>query len=233
MSYRSQLGLFISAIGSVLVVAIYNLATHAKIDPILAAAISIGTNVILVALSAQWLLVGAMRYRPYRRLFDPRAKFEGYWLGKVQSLADRPYAISVISYNPASATYVYSGRAFSGTFDIVADWGSTQLEFDLADSRIRYLHEGALLAGSDVIQGYGYIFFDRTPRGEVLTARGFFVDIDQKRGANYHHYTMHRITGNDIIRSVPTDRKHGRWRKTMSLASDNDYKAIVQHLVDP
>jgi hypothetical protein len=82
-----------------------------------------------------------MRYGPYRRRFDRRAQFEGYWLARVGNLPERPYEISAISYNPESTNYIYFGRSLSETFEVVADWSSTQLEVDASELRVRFVYE--------------------------------------------------------------------------------------------
>jgi hypothetical protein len=56
--------------------------------------------------------------------------------------------------------------------------------------------------GSDALSGFGYINFDRAPTGGIMTARGFFVDIELTAGPHHHHFTLQRITDDDILNSI-------------------------------
>jgi hypothetical protein len=231
MSTKNQLEIFISAVGGVLALFIFNIATESHLSVLVSAAIGISANVLFVTFSVQWLLRFAMRYYRYRRTFDPRAQFEGYWFATVDSLAERPYDLIAISYNPESPCYCCSGKSLSNGYQVKADWGSTSLEVALDQCRISFFYEGSIRDGNEVVTGFGYFDFERAPSSSrIATARCLFVEVDQLAGAHYHRATMHRIADSEIqaaLRSVEGPKvRRGR----ELLLSDMDYSSLVKHL---
>jgi len=233
MPSKDQAQIFIAAVGGVLAVTIFNVAVQSKINSLAAAAIGIGANVLFVTFSSQWLVNSAKRYRPYRRLVDSRASLEGYWLSTANDIGERPYEIAVISFNPDASSYVYSGKSLTRNFEVAAEWKSTHLEVDMEESKIRYFYEGSVETGNSIIQGFGYISFDRAPTGRFMTASGLFVDADQLAGASFHRHTMRRITDAEISACLAGTGANRRQKEPAYLGSDQDYSAIARFLISP
>lgn len=209
MDGRSQVRIYVTAIGGVLALWVYSYLKGQHVGQAESAAFGLLADVVFVGLAAHWLVDGAMRFRRYRRIFDPRSQYEGYWLATVGDLREREHAIGVLSYNPHSGNYVYSGRALDENFAVAATWGSSNVEIDLDQDRLRYLYHSNIGLRSGSVEGFGYIYFDRTPEGDIDTARGFFVDVESGAGAHHHHYTMQRIP--DSLLKEIRDQDRSAW----------------------
>jgi hypothetical protein len=129
-----------------------------------------------------------------RRILDPKAKFEGYWLSSFDSLPERPYSYGVIEYNPHSKSYVYYGYGFDKGGILSASWRSTYLEVDLKRDEIRYAADGQVYGeGSEFAKSYGTLTFVKNLKGEYTLGKGFFVNSGTD--AVKYHYTFEKLDG--------------------------------------
>jgi hypothetical protein len=78
------------------------------------------------------------RFRWWRRRFDGRAAFEGWWIQKHPDV-DRASVFSFL-YSSATDTMAVDGNAFNGSGEHLAHWNSTQVFF--SDNHVNYLWKG-------------------------------------------------------------------------------------------
>jgi len=102
----------------------------------------------LVVFAITWLLQDLRKWWGwYRRQFDRRAAFEGWWL-QVHSEADGgsagPDRAAVFSFlfTRADEPFRVEGNAFNSAGRLLAEWKSTRLFFSTDASNVTYLWEG-------------------------------------------------------------------------------------------
>lgn len=95
----------------------------------------------LVVFVITWLLQDLHKWWGwYRRRFDRRAAFEGWWL-QVHEGADRVGVFSFL-FSATPEAFRAEGNAFNSAGELLAEWSSTQVFFSDDASSVTYLWQG-------------------------------------------------------------------------------------------
>lgn len=97
-----------------------------------------GVALLLAERTIDWL---PKKWAWWRRRFDTRAAFEGWWLQVHEDQRDRAAVFSFL-YDPEGDTFKIEGYAFGPDGSPRADWHSTKLFFSTGDLEVTYLFKG-------------------------------------------------------------------------------------------
>jgi hypothetical protein len=139
-------------------------------------------------------LEAPMSVRFLRRLFDPRAAFEGTYAIFLPGHPERPHAYATIAYNTASESYLYSGKAFGRDRKLEAHWQSKAVTIDVERNQVQFFAEAMLFKDQpEQLHTTGLITFQRDKGDELTRAEGFFVDAGEQ--LIKRHFFMKRTRG--------------------------------------
>ncbi|WP_199931550.1 hypothetical protein [Candidatus Accumulibacter phosphatis] len=182
--------------GNVVAITLLKHLESRQVESLLAVIASACVGIILTKAGEYLLLELPLRFRPLRRLLDPRAALEGRWLEHIPGLPGNPYTVLTISYNAESKSYCMHGRNYDINRNELRTFDSQHVSISSSLNQVLYTYTAhQSLENQSDAAGVCCMDFRSSNSGKLDSGQGFFFNRDPQ--ATKFSFSFKRVAGRD------------------------------------
>lgn len=171
-----------SACFSLVVLPLYIYLTESKINGFFSIAILILTTSFFALINYFFVPNLLYKFRFVRRLVDPLARYEGFWIHYIfpeDEHDERACGIISFSYDKFEHTYLFSGENYSSEGKVISSFQVRDIQFDKNINGFRYW--GSVKQQENAaFSCYGELSFVETGGKLIQSANGMFINNSKK-----------------------------------------------------